>query len=86
MSYENSAGLGVNNHYGVRDTQDGIVGGGKLESSGSIQEAVVYFKASDFTVESATVAAFDTQLSLPAPQNIPDLSKVSEMPIKRPRF
>jgi len=65
MSYENSAGLGVNNHYGVRDTQDGIVGGGKLESSGSVVEAVVYVKAADFTV-AAGVASFDTQLSLPA--------------------
>jgi hypothetical protein len=61
MSYENSAGLGVNNHYGARDTQDGIVGGGKLESSGSVVEAVVYARGSDFTS-----GAFDTQLTIPA--------------------
>ena len=94
MSYQSSPFGGVGNeekdqaggsaastnaHYGLRDTQDGIVSGGKLESSGSIQEAVVYFKASDFTVESATVAAFDTQLSLPAGSIVVDgLFEVTE--------
>ena len=56
----------TNNQYGIRDTQDGIVGGGKLESQGSIVEAVVYVKASDFTIDSGTLASFDTQLTLPA--------------------
>ena len=80
MSYQNSPFGGANNvekdqaggsasptnaHYGIRDTQDGIVGGGKLESQGSIVEAVVYVKASDFTIDSGTLASFDTQLTLP---------------------
>jgi hypothetical protein len=51
----------TNNQYGIRDTQDGIVGGGKLESQGSVVEAVVYARGSDFTS-----GAFDTQLTIPA--------------------
>jgi hypothetical protein len=76
MSYQNSPFGGVNNvekdkaggsdsptnaHYGVRDTQDGVVGGGKLESQGSVVEAVVYARGSDFTS-----GAFDTKLTIPA--------------------
>ena len=57
MGYENSAGLGVNNHYGVRDTEDGIVGGGKVRGVGSLQEAVFYFTADDFVDNRAVVPA-----------------------------
>jgi hypothetical protein len=62
MSFENSAGLGVNNSYGIRGTQDGIVGGGKLPVSGSIDEMVVYITAADFGADET----FDTRFTLPA--------------------
>lgn len=61
MSYEDSAGLSVYNHYGPRFTQDGIVSGGKTRTAGVMQEAVIYIKGSDFTSGS-----FDTRLTLPA--------------------
>lgn len=66
MSYENSA---INlasgtayNHYGTRGTQDGVVSGGELPSTGAFREAVIYVTAADF----GTDETFDTQLSLPA--------------------
>ena len=62
MSYENSAGLGVNNHYGVRDTQDGIVGGGRMPGFGGERESVVYVTGGDF----AGGVSFNTLLTIPA--------------------
>jgi len=62
MSYENSAGLGVNNQYGVRDTQDSAaLSGGKVEAQGSVHEAVVYF-----TGEEISGTEIVTQLVIPA--------------------
>lgn len=61
--FENSAGLGVNNHYGVRDTEAGVVSGGELEGQGgSTFEKVVYITGDDF----AGGTSFNTQLTLPA--------------------
>lgn len=60
--FENSAGLSVNNHYGVRELQDGVVGGGKLPVHGSIDEVVVYVKGSDF----GDGTSFDTRAFIPA--------------------
>ncbi len=62
MSYENSAGLGVFNHYGQRGTQDGVVGGGKLPQHGSEEDMVIYIKGDDFD----GAASFDTKFTLPA--------------------
>ena len=62
MAYENSAGLGVNNHYGVRGTEDGLVSGGLLPGQGAFREAVVYITGDDF--DGAT--SFNTLLTLPA--------------------
>ena len=62
MSFENTAGLGVNNHFGQRGLQDGIVGGGRLPVHGSIDEVVVYVKHSDF----GTDETFDTRFTMPA--------------------
>lgn len=49
MPYENTAGLGVNNHYGQRDSEDGVVSGGKSPVHGFEDEVVIYIKGSDFT-------------------------------------
>lgn len=62
MSYENTAGLGVLNHFGQRTLQDGVMGGGKLPVHGSIDEFVVYIRAEDFGSDET----FDTQFTLPA--------------------
>lgn len=62
MSYENTAGLGVNNQYGPRGIQDGVVGGGKLPVNGSIDEIVLYITGADF----GTGTSFDTKATLPA--------------------
>lgn len=62
MGYENTAGIGVYNHYGPRGTQDGLLSGGKLPVHGSIEELVVYVTADDF----GTDETFDTQLTIPA--------------------
>lgn len=61
-TYENSAGLGVYNHYGPRGTQDGVLSGGKLPAHGSVEEMVIYITADDF----GTGTTFDTQFTLPA--------------------
>ena len=62
MSYENSAGLGVLNHYGVRDTQDtSLVGGGVIEGGGAARDYVLYFGGSEISAN-----ATDTALTLPA--------------------
>lgn len=62
MSFENTAGLGVQNHYGPRGKQDGIVAGGKLPVHGSVDEIVVYINGSDF----GTGTDFLTRATLPA--------------------
>jgi hypothetical protein len=62
MSYEDTAGLNVFTHYGPRETEDGVLGGGELPGKGSIQEVVVYVKDTDFGSDET----FDTQRSLPA--------------------
>lgn len=63
MSFENSAGLGVNNQYGIRDTEAGLVSGGEVEGQGgSTFEKVVYITGDDF----AGGTSFDTVLTLPA--------------------
>jgi hypothetical protein len=62
MSYENSAGLGVNNQYGVRDTQDSIaLSGGRVPGFGGEREDVVYF-----TGDLLTSSDVDTGLTIPA--------------------
>lgn len=72
MSFENTAGLGVNNQYGPRGTQDGLVGGGELPSAGAEREVVVYIKGSDFASGS-----FNTLLTIPAGSKF--LSAVAEV-------
>jgi len=68
MSYENSAGLGVTNQYGVRDTQDSaVLSGGKVESQGSVHEAVVYF-----TGEEISGTEVVTSLTVPAGSRVLD--------------
>jgi len=62
MTLENTAGLGVNNHYGHRETEYGKVGGGKLPVQGSVDEIVIYVKGSDF--DGGT--SFDTKAYIPA--------------------
>lgn len=62
-TYENSAGIGVLNHYGPRGTEDGLLSGGALPVHGSINEITFYVRAEDFT---AGVTTFDTQFTLPA--------------------
>lgn len=62
MGFESNTGLGVNNHYGERGTQDGVVGGGDLPGNGAIKEAVIYIKGEDF----GAGTSFDTQYSIPA--------------------
>jgi hypothetical protein len=70
MSYENSAGLGVNNQYGVRDTQDSLaISGGKLPNVGGVSEAVVYF-----TGDELSSSDVDTSLTLPAGARIKDVT------------
>ena len=60
MAYENTAGLSVFNHYGPRNTQDGVVGGGKLCTAGAIEEMVIYISGDDFN----GATSFDTQFTL----------------------
>jgi hypothetical protein len=68
MSYENSAGLGVNNQYGPRDTQDSAaLSGGNVEASGSVQEGVIYFTGDEI---SGTEIA--TSLVIPAGSRVLD--------------
>ena len=67
MGFESNTGLGVVNHYGARGTQDGIASGGELAGGeGAIKEVVIFAKASDFTIDDATNASFDSRFSLPA--------------------
>ena len=58
---ENTAGLGVNNVYGTRETQEGLLAGGEMPTAGAVHEAVIYAHGSDFTS-----GAFDTQKVIPA--------------------
>lgn len=75
MAYEDSAGLSVNNHYGPRGTQDGVVGGGKLPAAGSVDEIVVYITGEDF--DSGT--SFDTLATLPAGSTVREvIAEVTE--------
>ena len=60
--YENKSGLGVNTHYGPRNLQDGVAGGGKLPTAGAIEEMVIYINGNDFNGSTS----FDTQFTLPA--------------------
>jgi hypothetical protein len=62
MAIENTAGLGVNNQYGPRDTQEGLLGGGELPHAGAMHEAVVYARGKDF----GTGTTFITNKTLPA--------------------
>lgn len=55
MSYENTAGLGVNNQYGVRNT------GG---STGKVDDDVIQFASFDFTAESL-IGGFVPPLVIP---------------------
>jgi|14BtaG_2_1085337.scaffolds.fasta_scaffold01825_2 hypothetical protein len=62
MSYENSAGLGVNNQYGVRDTQDSaVISGGVIEGGGAARDYVLYFDGDELGS-----ADYDTGLTIPA--------------------
>ena len=54
MSYENNAfpltSGSSNNQYGIRGTQDSaVLSGGKVESQGSVHEAVVYFTGDELS-------------------------------------
>ena len=78
MSYQNSPFGGANNaekdkaggsasptnaHYGVRDTEAGVVSGGKVAGNGgTVKEAVVYITGDDFN----GTTSFATDLVLPA--------------------
>lgn len=62
MSFEDSAGLGVHNHFGPRYTQEGVLSGGKLPTAGALEEMVIYIRGDDFAGE----VDFDTQFVLPA--------------------
>jgi hypothetical protein len=63
MSYESTSGLGVNNQYGPRGTEDGVVSGGEVHGQGgSTFEKVVYITGDDF----AGGTSFNTQLTIPA--------------------
>jgi len=62
MTIENSAGIGVKNHYGPRGKQDGVLSGGAVQTSGVEFEAVVYITGDDFN----GTTSFDTELTLPA--------------------
>lgn len=62
MSIEQTNGLGVNTHYGPRDTQDGVLSGGEVYKHGTITEAVVYIRGDDF----AGGTSFNTELKVPA--------------------
>ncbi len=62
MAIENTAGLGVNNVYGTRDTQEGLLAGGELPMSGAMVEAIVYIDGSDF----GSGTTFDTNFTIPA--------------------
>ena len=54
-------------HYGEREREDGIAAGGELAGGeGAIKEAVLFAKASDFTIDDATNASFVSRFSLPA--------------------
>ena len=67
MGFESNTGLGVTNHYGVRETEVGIASGGELAGGeGAVKEAVLFARASDFTIDDATNASFISRFSLPA--------------------
>jgi hypothetical protein len=63
MTIENTAGLGVNNVFGPRETQEGVLAGGELPGVGAMHEAVVYFNGEDLN---NSAKAFDTQKVIPA--------------------
>jgi hypothetical protein len=63
MTIENTSGLGVNNQYGPRDIQEGVLGGGELPTSGAMHEAVIYARGKDLNNAGL---AFDTNKTLPA--------------------
>lgn len=69
MGYENNAinlATGsANNHYGPRDTEDGVVGGGSLPGEGAYHEAVFYVRDTDFTISSGA-GLFNTEYTIPA--------------------
>lgn len=47
MTIENTAGLGVNNHYGPRGTQDGKLSGGRTGTVGSETDLIFYITGKD---------------------------------------
>ena len=83
MSYQSSPFGGVGNeekdqaggsaastnaHYGLRDTQDSaVLSGGKVESSGSVHEAVVYFTGDELSDTEVV-----TNLTIPAGARVLD--------------
>lgn len=56
MTLENTAGLGVNNYYGPRDTEDGIQGG-IIRTDGVENELVIFITNENFASTSATIPA-----------------------------
>jgi len=62
MSYENSAGLGVNNQYGVRDTQDSAaISGGVIEGGGAAKDYVLYITGDELSTSDTA-----SNLTIPA--------------------
>jgi hypothetical protein len=58
----------TNNQYGIRDTQDSaVLSGGKVESGGSVHEAVVYFTGDELSDTEAV-----TNLTIPAGARVLD--------------
>ena len=57
MTIENTSGLGVNNQYGPRDLQEGVLAGGELPSVGAVKEAVVYARGKDLNNTGKTFVA-----------------------------
>lgn len=58
---ESNTGLGVKTVYGVRSTQEGVLGGGAYPSVGAEIDYVIYIRGDDFTS-----GAFDTKVTVPA--------------------
>lgn len=56
MSLENTAGLGVNSHYGPRVTEDGILGGVTL-TDGVRNELVLFVTDENYASVTATIPA-----------------------------
>lgn len=62
MTIESNTGLGTFSRYGPPGRQHGLLSGGDVKAFGSVKEAVIYIKGTDF----GSGTTFDTQYTLPA--------------------